>query len=212
MKYINRLVILFIFPLSACTASMLATNPESSDHHTSLDTEEIKVMSIVLDAAYAHADPGWVLFTARTATFACSPPTDIGIDIGGCNGMRDASETPEERLEKVRKEIPNISSDLISDIIAKNRESSSISEPLPIHIKQVLYDPHIKADLKFGGNPTFAVYFSRAGFDSTRTKALVYIGTMNWTDRSKSLGQYLYLEKQDGNWVIRSHAKVWELQ
>ncbi len=212
MKYSNALIILFTVMLSACTAPRITTNSESSALRNNLEADEIRIMSVVLDAAYAHSDPGWVLLAARTVTFACNPPANIGFDMEGCSGMRDARETSEERLEKVRKEIPDISAELISDTITKNQESTTISVPLPVPIKQVLYAPGIKAELKFGGNPVFAAYFSRPGFDSARSRALIYLGTVNWTDRSKSLGQYLYLEKQDNNWAIKDHAKVWELQ
>jgi hypothetical protein len=37
----------------------------------------------------------------------------------------------------------------------------------------------------------------------------MYLATMNWTDRSKSMGQYLYLEKENARWVIKGHAQVW---
>jgi hypothetical protein len=36
------------------------------------DAEEIAVMAAALEAAYAHATPGWVLVGARTATFECN--------------------------------------------------------------------------------------------------------------------------------------------
>ncbi len=87
-----------------------------------------------------------------------------------------------------------------------------MSGPLPIPVKQVMYAPGTKTDLKYDGAPSFAAYFSRVGFDFARAKALIYLGTINWTDRSKSMGQYLYLEKQEGTWTIKDHAKVWAFE
>lgn len=183
-------------------------SPESA---SKLDSDEIAVMAVVLDAAYALASPGWVMLASRTATFKCNPPSNIGLDVGGCNGMRDASETAEERLALVRKEMPVVSAELATDLIRKSRESSILSGPLPIPVQQVMYAPDSKTDLKFYGTPAFVAYFSRVGLDSERVKALIYVGTINWTDRSKSMGQYLYLEKLKGVWTIKDHTKVWAI-
>ena len=123
--------------------------------------------------------------------------------------MRVVTETPEERLRTVRHDIPQTSSELADDLLAKSRQSVVLTRPLPVRIDQVLWSPSLEGDFKFKGDPTFAAYFSRGGFNRTRTTALIYLGTMNWTDQSKSMGQYLYLEKEKNNWVIKAHSKVW---
>ena len=92
MRYYRTLLVLlilallgFLWPLPAATQTPSAATVEP-------DSDEIAVMTVVLDAAHAFASPGWVLVSARTATFECSPPADIGINIGGCSGMRAATE------------------------------------------------------------------------------------------------------------------------
>ena len=210
MRYFRPFLVLVFVALFACTGPKLAVNQASSTLDGEPDADEIAVMAVILDAAYAHAAHGWVLVGARTATFECNPPANIGIDIGGCSGMRVASEKPEERLAMVGAEIPEVSTELTADLLRKSQRSTVLSRALPVPIQQVVWAPGIATDFKFSGNPRFAAYFSRVGFDSARAKALIYFGTLNWTDRSKSLGQYLYLEKQKGAWVIKAHVKVWD--
>src|SRR5690348_1668936 len=69
---------------------------------------EIPVMAAALDAAYTFASPGWVMLAARTATFACNPSANIGMEMGGCSGMRAADETAAQRLATVRQDIPAV--------------------------------------------------------------------------------------------------------
>lgn len=206
----HRLIFFFllVFLLFAC-AEIRYIGQAQSKPASKLDPDEIAVMAVVLEYTYAHATPGWVMVAKHTATFKCNPASDIGLDVGGCNGMRDANETAEERLAKVSKKIPGVSTDMADSLIRKSQESSILPGPLPVPVRQVLYAPGSKSDIKFGGEPTFAAYFSRVGFDSLRSKALIYLGTVNWAIRSKSIGQYLYLEKHDGVWTIKDHAKVW---
>jgi hypothetical protein len=210
MRYPRLCFFLLFVMLLASTGVRPAVAQAPSPSAGEPDSDEIAVMAVILDAAYAHAAQGWVLVGARTATFECNPPANIGMDIGGCSGMRDATESPEERLATVRVEIPDVSTEIAADLLRKSRGSVVLSRVIPVPIQQVVWAPGIAVDFKFSGNPTFAAYFSRVGFDSGRAKALIYLGTMNWTDRSKSLGQYLYLEKQMGAWVIKTHVKVWD--
>ncbi len=175
-----------------------------------LTLDEIAVMAAVVQAAYDHATPGWVLIGARTATFECNPPADIGIDVGGCSGMRVASETPKSRLATVRAEISELTDDLVADVFRKNTHSTILERPLPIKVPQILWAPGLAfTPEQPEGNPTFAAYLSRPGLDHAGTRALIYLGTMNWTDRSKSMGQYVYLEKVGSAWVVKAHAQVW---
>jgi hypothetical protein len=209
MRYCKLLPILLPITLLVSMGPLRADAQVPPPSQDVPDADEIAVMASVLEAAYAHAAPGWVMVGARTATFDCNPSANIGVDVGGCSGMRVSTETVEERLGAVRQGIPEVSAKLVADLLRKSQHSVELSRPLPVRVKQVLWAPGAAADFNTSGNPTFAAYFSRVGFDAPRAKALIYLGTMNWTDRSKSIGQSLYLEKQKGSWVIKAHAKVW---
>jgi hypothetical protein len=181
----------------------------AQDSTDALESEEITVLASVLEAAYAPFGKGWVMVGGRTTTFACNPPAQTGLDVGGCSGMRVADETAEHRLAAVRAELPAVSAEMAANLVQKSSLSVVLPERLPTEIPQVMWAPGLKTELKFQGNPVFAAYMSRVGFDHERSKGLVYLGTMNWTDRSKSMGQYLLVSRQRTKWVVTDHAKVW---
>lgn len=174
-----------------------------------LDAEELRVLAAVVDAAYAPIGHGWVLVGARTTTFECHPPADTGLDVGGCSGMRVSAETPDERLATVRSQLSLVTSEMTTDLLLKSRVSALIAQSLATNVRHVLWAPGMKLDTAFTGNPAFAAYVSRVGFDSKREKAVVYLGTLNWTDQSKSMGQYLLLIKEDGAWRVTAGTSVW---
>lgn len=176
-----------------------------------LDRDEIAVMAAALKAAYAASTDGWVLVGARTATFACNPPEDIGLKIGGCSGMRMETETPAKRLQTVHRDIPQVTPEIVADFLEKNQRSTTITEPLPVPIPQTIWAPGSPLAGGHSNNPVFAAYFSRVGFNRDRTNALLYFATVSWTDARQSVGQYLYLERAAGSWVVKGHSSVWQL-
>ncbi len=175
------------------------------------DVDELAVMTAVLDLAWRPGSRGWVMLVAHTATFECNPPPPIGFAIGGCAGMRVAGQAAEEALALVRGAMPQVSVELTRDLLGKSRRSVTLSQTLKLPIRQSLWAPDMLAATQPEGDPDFAVYFSRVGLDAKRLRALVYLGTIHWTDQTKSVGQYLYLEKHGGTWVVKDHFKVWEL-
>ncbi len=210
MRYRRILLVLLFIALCACKGPTSAVNQTTSTSAGQPDSDEIAVMAAVLDDVYARVAVGWVLVCARTATFECNPPAMTGVDVGGCSGMRGAAESPEQRLAMVRRRIPEVSAEIATDLLRKSRGSVVLPDALPVPVQQILWAPGMTTDFKFKEDPAFAACFSRVGFDSARAKALIYLTMMNWTDRSKSFGQYSYLEKQKGAWVIRENVKVWE--
>jgi hypothetical protein len=188
----------------------LPAAPQATRPANKLDVDESAVFAVVLETAYEPIARGWVMVGARTATFECNPPADIGFDVGGCTGMRLASETAEQRLASVSTDIPDVSSEMIADLISKNRRSTTLEVPLTKKVPQAVWAPGMPTDFAFKGDPVFAAYLSRVGFDKNRTKALVYLGTVNWSDSTKSVGQYVFLVKRGARWVVTAHSQVWK--
>ena len=173
-----------------------------------LSANESDVMAATLDAAYAPFRAGWVLVDARTATFKCEPGTKRFLDVGGCSGMLGAGETPEQRLRAVQQEIPEVTSDIASDLIGKTQSAEAVG-PLPTSVPHALWSPGLEFPSTFHGNPVFAASLSRPGFDARGRHALIYLATLNWTDGSKSMGQYVFLTQRNGKWSTTGHALVW---
>lgn len=212
MLSIMRLILLFLLAAFAAAPAIRGIQGAALSQPSSneLDSDEILVLTAVLEAAYTPIGRGWVLVAGRTTTYACNPPAKTGLDVDGCSGMRVSGETPDERLAAVRSVLPEISAEMGADLLKKSQVPAVLSQPLPTDVPQVVWAPGLKGDFKFSGDPAFAAYMSRVGFDRRREKALVYLGTLNWTDRGKSIGQYLLVTKQGNRWRVSGHTKVWD--
>ena len=69
--------------------------------------------------------------------------------------------------------------------------------PLPV------IDEHQVSDRRSSGDPhSGIVFFSAVYFNPAQTAALVYVN--NWCANLCAAGQWVYLEKQNGQWVRRS--------
>jgi hypothetical protein len=53
-------------------------------------------------------------------------------------------------------------------------------------------------------------YFSRVGFNATRTQALVHVGFMSGTNASHSGGKYVLVRKANGRWERQGSSAVWQ--
>jgi hypothetical protein len=171
-----------------------------------LDYEEVAAISAI-SAELARGDPGWFMVSAQSSTFQCNPPADTGFNIGGCSGMRTAGQDPKDVLSAVRAAIPAVTPDMASDLFRKSQKSARLPSKLPTELSHVINAPDAKLP---PGAPSFAVYPSRVGFNETRDKALVYLGVVHWTNKFKSLGHYLYLEKVNGSWTEKGRYRVWD--
>ena len=170
--------------------------------------QDSDVMAAMIEAAYEPFKSGWVLLDAHAATFACRPTTRRIIDVGGCSGMLGDGETPEQRLDAVKRDVPQVTREILSDLLAKGAQATD-TPPLSTSVPHAMWAPGLDFPSTVRGNPVFAATLSRPGFDARREHALVYIATMNWTDRSKSMGQYVFLERPAGKWVPTGHSLVW---
>ena len=126
--------------------------------------------------------------------------------------MRVAPETAAERLGTVANDLPQASKEMLAEIRHQNQASHEIVGPIPTTRTYVLWSPKSSGfPDTVKGNPELALYFSRVAFSADGSKALVYMGTMNWTDNTKSMGQYVLLRIEGAEWRIAGHSLVWGL-
>ncbi len=177
----------------------------------SIDDSEYEVLAAVLAQEISSPSQGWVMLAPFTATFECNPPAHNGLAFGPCGGMRTPDQTPEEMLSKVKAGIPAVSEDLTADLLRKSQQSVPITRTLPFPVKQFLVDLTGRTKPAYPGNPDLGFFPSRVGLNAERNRALCYTGVINWTDSSRSVGDFLYLEKVDSQWVIKGKLRVWSL-
>jgi len=171
------------------------------------------VMSVALIQTRRLTPSGWLLIDGQTAAFPCnSAPTNI-INLGGCSGMKTRDQTPKDVLAWVKSSIPGVDDEAASDLAAKSGNSVAIDKPFSFPTKQIIWSPSVSASFPTDlGTPELAVTLSRVGFDKNRTKALLYIGAMSWTDPSLSFGEYIYLVRDAAAWSVKGTLRVWQMQ
>ncbi len=177
----------------------------------SIDDAEYEVLAAVLAQETSSPSQGWVMLAPFTATFECNPPAHNGLAFGPCGGMRTQDQTPEEMLSRVKAAIPAVSQDLTADLLRKSQQSVPITRALPFPVKQFLVDLTRTTEPPYTGNPDIGFFPSRVGLNAERNRALCYTGVINWGDSSRSVGNYLYLEKVDSRWVVKGKLRVWSL-
>jgi len=75
----------------------------SSPIQEDMDDEELRVIAAVVEQVHLPRSPKWFILADRTTTFDCDPPTNTGLNIDGCSGMRTKNESPRDVLRKVKK-------------------------------------------------------------------------------------------------------------
>jgi hypothetical protein len=153
----------------------------------------------------------WVWISGRTVSFACESAEATGFALGGCSGMRTRDQSPAETLSWVRRSIGGVSEALTATLLDRGSESVAIVKPLPMPVQQHLWSPGDAGSTPPESDaPDFALYPSRVAFAADRLSALLYLGIVSWTDSSASFGEYVYLERSDGKWIVKGHARLWK--
>lgn len=126
----------------------------------------------------------------------------------------------DQTLESIHKNIPEIQQGILDHFADRNKQPSTLSTEMKIGINYKLITSEemkeIFEDKKQDGWEKFyerypdssgVISISRVGFNPALDKALVYIGRQShWL---AGMGQYLYLEKENGTWVVKKEAMAW---
>ncbi len=178
-----------------------------------LQSDEREVMAAALVQTRHPSASGWLLIDGQTAAFPCnSAPTNI-INVDGCSGMKSRDQTLKDVLAWIKSSIPEVDDEVASDLAEKSGDSVAIDKPFPLAIKQIVWSTSVSASLPAGlGTPELAITLSRVGFDKKRSKGLLYIGAISWTDPSLSFGEYVYLVRDAAAWSVKGRLRVWQTQ
>jgi len=119
------------------------------------------------------------------------------------------------------KNFPNLKRETWSDFKEKNKTSSSIKDYLPITLDIILVNPS-GVGINNGTNDKefyWWVSFSRIGFDSSLTQALVLVVDCRGESCYQStkfsmynIGAYMFLEKEKENWKIKKRQGAWLIE
>jgi hypothetical protein len=123
-----------------------------------------------------------------------------------------------ENHEYIRQELPSLLDETLNDYKHKNKEQSSLKDSFKLKIKHVLIsEEEIKQTIKDAGWKDFyekypesggLISFSRVGFDSRMTQALVYFE--HWCGGLCGSGNYILLRKEGESWKVVSVSRAWD--
>jgi hypothetical protein len=174
--------------------------------------EEMQVFAAVLDEMAKQKLVLQPLIADRTSSFECKSCN--GMEMGCGSGLRDASETPQDALSRVRTEMPDLLLATSVQFEERNAECAVLSGTLPAATKHYLFsltDDEVNKQKPAEWKHPDLVYFSRAAFDPQRTQALVFMVLGSGTDASLSGGDYILLSRIKGQWRVEDTLPVWDL-
>lgn len=207
VKAVNWFIFLFAALALEVLFPALAQGQSLSPSET-LSSDELAVYAAILDSSPKLGKSSRALIADTTSTFGCDDSACNGLSIAGCNGLRDQGESPSDRMTVVQRDLQELQTATIMSFEEANQKCVSINTSIPASAKYHLFnDPDIPKDWKY----SFLVYFSRVGFNSEHTQALINVGLFSATNGNESEGQYLLLTKKDGKWTFDGSSAVWKL-
>ena len=200
------------FIVLSCAFAAKAQKVEVQEPRVPAD--ERAVYSAILDKLWELKSTQHPLISEYTSTFDCNNKCN-GVSIGGCNGMRNADESPKETLDTVcSRGLKQLPPALATEFITKNQRCAKITGLIPTKHEYhyfSLTDSKLNESIPKSWDHPDLFYFSRVAFDKSRKMALVYFGFASGTDGSKSGGFYTQLDRVGATWKITSSVQFWSL-
>jgi hypothetical protein len=170
------------------------------DELLSLQAEEYAIYSVLMDEVYAGGGSTSIAVQAETSTYVL-PYTSLD----------DALRNIDERLPG------RITKELFDDFKGKNKNPSVLQNHFNSKIEHVVISKEEMGSVfskEAGWNEFFKRYpgkalvvFSRVGFNSELSQALVY--TSSESGGKSGRGYYVFLGKDNGSWVVIQKLDYW---
>jgi hypothetical protein len=171
-------------------------------------SDELVVYATILDSLSQLNVNSHLLIAEKTLTFACGGSTGNGLSIAGCNGLRNSTETPSDRMAIVARDLPDLKKDTLREFLNANQHCVFVPHKIPSSADYYLFSDLARPkEWKY----SFLVYLSRVGFNLQHTEALVNVGVFSYSDSNLSEGHYVVLRKLAGKWTLGGTSAVWKL-
>jgi hypothetical protein len=175
-----------------------------------ISADEYKVYAAVLDFFAEKNIAQHPAVARRTSTFECGSP-DNGMSMAGCNGLQWSGETPQQRMQIVQRDLPELEAGTVADFVSKNAKTASLDAQIPTKHKYLMFDLSHSDPIPSGWEHADFIYLSRVAFNATRTQALVHVSFFSGSNGSDSGGKYILFRKTKNRWERQGSSAVWEL-
>ena len=129
-----------------------------------------------------------------------------------------SEKNPEQSIEFIRSGLPGISNETLENYLARNAQPSQLSLDMNLSMDYALLTAEELAEIsshpnwgellteKYPNSHGYSV-FSRVGFNNSLDQAVIYVGNM--AGPLMGAGFFYFMEKQNGEWVIKQQVMVW---
>lgn len=129
-----------------------------------------------------------------------------------------SEKNPEQSIEFIRSGLPGISNETLENYLARNAQPSQLSLDMNLGMDYALLTAEELAEIsshpnwgellteKYPNSHGYSV-FSRVGFNNSLDQAVIYVGNM--AGPLMGAGFFYFMEKQNGEWVIKQQVMVW---
>src|SRR5262249_10284581 len=169
----------------AAFSSLLAVSffAQTTLHEPSrIAEDEYAVYAVMLAHFQQSKKASHPIVSDHTSTFACGKSSCNGMNIGGCNGLRDVDETPAERLAITRRDLPGLARTSHTDFEQKTRVCRRVEKKFLPKSKSLLFGVRSANNAPADWDSPDYFYFSRVGFNQAHTQALVVVGFLSGSD------------------------------
>ena len=190
-------------------AVLLLANPAvSAQTHgvTSSDdvtAEDYTIYNTVLNEV-RFAKTADLLILDDTLDFECGTDSQQPILLNGCSPMVMPPNTPKEINQLLRQNWPDMAKQTWDNFEKVNAKSAKLRDNFLTTCKHELIGDDVAAhNSNKSDSPNGAFYFSRVGFNPSRTEAIVYAFFASYVEGVHSTGDYFLLHL--------NKSKKWEL-
>ncbi len=186
----KTLMLLLVVSVTACSAFRSTATPTTAD----LEKEEQVIYSF-----FTHDAGGVALILQNTSS-------------------NISDKNPEQSIEFIRSGLPGISNETLENYLARNAQPSQLSLEMNLGMDYALLPAEELAEIsshpnwdellteKYPNSHGYSV-FSRVGFNNSLDQAVIYVGNM--AGPLMGAGFFYFMEKQNGEWVIKQQVMVW---
>ncbi len=161
---------------------------------SNISLEEYLVYSVLIEARYPQKDFPRIVIQENTVS----------------KSLRSA--------DLLKKKLPELEEEIIKDFQDKDNQVYHLDRRFVLDVDYILLTNKERGEIFAFENGWKVFYdrypnangileFSRVGFNSQRTKALIYQG--NQSNGLSGMGQYVLLLKKDGKWEIEKEVPTW---
>jgi hypothetical protein len=155
--------------------------------------EEYRVYEAALGSleSIPKTDPHVVIYD-RTLTSKCDTDGENPVLANGCTFLWVRPDTAADVEQLLRARWHGLSKSTWKDFLARNAKSIALHDPIVTPWKHRLTGSQMPEDAsKEWASPDLTIFFSRVGFNSHKTEAIVYVLVFSYVKQVATTGDYL---------------------